>query len=191
MIDFDLKLQTGNILLRPTIVEDIEGFAGLTTDKTMWICFTNDLSDKTELEIWVNDALIQKENKTRLPFTIIDKKTNELIGSTSFGNISYRDKRIEIGWTWLGKNFWGKGINDEAKYLMIRYCFEFQDFVRVEFKTDVLNLPARKALTRLNMTEEGILRSHTLMTNNRRRDTIYYSILKSEWPEIKAKNNWL
>ena len=189
MIDFDLKLQTGNILLRPTIVEDIAGFAGLTTDKTMWIYFTNDLSDKTELENWVNDALIQKDNKTRLPFTIIDKKTNNLIGSTSFGNISYRDKRIEIGWTWLGKNFWGKGINDEVKYLMFRYCFENLDFVRVECKTDVLNIPARKALTRMNMTEEGILRSHTLMTNNRRRDTIYYSILKTEWPEIKAKNN--
>jgi len=191
MIDFDLKLQTGNILLRPTIVEDIAGFAGLTTDKTMWIYFTNDLSDKTELENWVNDALIQKDNKTRLPFTIIDKKTNNLIGSTSFWNISYRDKRIEIGWTWLGKNFWGKGINDEVKYLMFRYCFDNLHFLRVECKTDVLNIPARKALTRMNMTEEGILRSHTLMTNNRRRDTIYYSILKSEWPEIQTKDNWL
>ena len=189
MIDFDLKLQTGNILLRPTIVEDIEGFTGLTTDKTMWIYFTNDLSDKTELENWVNDALIQKDNKTRLPFTIIDKKANELIGSTSFGNISYRDKRIEIGWTWLSKNYWGKGVNDEVKYLMFRYCFDNLDFLRVECKTDVLNIPARKALTRMNMTEEGILRSHTLMTNNRRRDTIYYSILKSEWTEIKIKNN--
>ena len=189
MIDFDLKLQTGNILLRPTIVEDIEGFTGLTTDKTMWIYFTNDLSDKTELENWVNDALIQKDNKTRLPFTIIDKKTSNIIGSTSFGNISYRDKRIEIGWTWLSKNYWGKGVNDEVKYLMFRYCFEKLEFLRVECKTDVLNIPARKALTRMNMTEEGILRSHTLMTNNRRRDTIYYSILKSEWTEIKIKNN--
>jgi len=173
MIDFDLKLQTGNILMRPTIVEDIEGFTGLTTDKTMWIYFTNDLSDKTELENWVNDALIQKDNKTRLPFTIIDKKTSNIIGSTSFGNISYRDKRIEIGWTWLSKNYWGKGVNDEVKYLMFSYCFDNLDFLRVECKTDVLNIPARKALTRMNMTEEGILSSHTLMTNNRRRDTIY------------------
>jgi RimJ/RimL family protein N-acetyltransferase len=191
MIDFDLELQSDYILLRPTTSEDIADFAVLTADKPMWVYFTNDLSDKTELETWVNDALIQKENKTRLPFTIIDKKTNNLIGSTSFGNISYRDKRIEIGWTWLGKKYWGKGVNDEAKHLMIQYCFEHLDFVRIEFKTDVLNISARKALTRLNMTEEGILRSHTLMTNNRRRDTIYYSILKSEWPEIKAKNNWI
>ena len=189
MIDFDLELQTDKILLRPTISDDITGFAALTADKTMWIYFTHDLSDLAELESWLNDALIQKKSRTRLPFTIIDKKTSNIIGSTSVGNISYRDKRIEIGWTWIGKNYQGKGVNDEAKYLMFRYCFEKLDFVRVECKTDVLNIPARKALIRIKMTEEGILRSHTLMTNNRRRDTIYYSILKSEWPEIKAKYN--
>ena len=180
MIDFDLKLQYADILLRPLQTEDIEYFSALTADKQMWIYFTNDLSDSAELEKWVNDALIQKENQTRLPFTIIDKKTGNILGSTSFGNISYRDKRIEIGWTWLGKDYHRTGVNDKVKFLMLQYCFENQDFLRVECKTDVLNIPARKA----------ILRSHTLMTNNRRRDTIYYSILKSEWPQIKVKNNW-
>ncbi len=191
MIDFDLTLQTATILLRPTTIEDVSGFTELTTDKTMWIYFTNDLSDRVELENWVNDALFQKENKTRLPFTIISKKSGKIMGSTSFGNISYRDKRIEIGWTWLGKSYWGKGMNDEVKFLMFQYCFEELDFVRVECKTDVLNIPARNALTRMNMTEEGILRSHTLMTNNRRRDTIFYSILQSEWQIIKTKNKWI
>lgn len=190
MIDFDLKLQTDDILLRPIRNEDIEYFSALTADKQMWIYFTNDLSEKSELEKWVNEALIQKENQTRLPFTIIDIKTGNILGSTSFGNISYRDKRIEIGWTWLDKNYHGTGINNKVKFLMLRYCFEILDFMRVECKTDVLNIPARKALVKINMTEEGILRSHTLMTNNRRRDTIYYSILKSEWPKIKVQNNW-
>lgn len=190
MIDFDLKLQTDDILLRPLETGDFENFARLTGDKQMWIYFTNDLSDKIELEKWINEALLQKENKIRLPFAIVDKKTKNILGSTSFGNISYRDKRVEIGWTWLGQNYRGKGVNEKVKYLMLRYCFENQDFLRVECKTDVLNIPARKALKKINMTEEGILRSHTLMTNNRRRDTIYYSILKSEWYEIKTKNNW-
>lgn len=190
MIDFDLKLQTEDILLRPMGTGDFENFARLTGDKQMWIYFTNDLSDKIELEKWINEALLQKENKIRLPFAIVDKKTKNILGSTSFGNISYRDKRVEIGWTWLGQNYRGKGVNEKVKYLMLRYCFENQDFLRVECKTDVLNIPARKALKKINMTEEGILRSHTLMTNNRRRDTIYYSILKSEWYEIKTKNNW-
>ena len=191
MLDFELILQNSRILLRPLIREDIEGFEELTTDKPMWIYFTNDLSDRIFLHEWVDEALAQKEKKLRLPFTIIDIKSGGFVGSTSFGNISYRDKRIEIGWTWLSKNYWGTGINDEVKFMMIQYCFESLEFERVEFKTDVLNLHARKALARINMTEEGILRSHTLMTNNRRRDTIYYSVLKPEWPEIKTKNNWL
>jgi RimJ/RimL family protein N-acetyltransferase len=190
MIDFELKLQTEDILLRPLKSEDIEDFAKLTADKQMWIYFTSDLSDRAELEKWMNDALTQKENRIRLPFTIICKKTGDILGSTSFGNISYHDNRIEIGWTWLGKNYRGKGVNNKIKYLMIRHCFEEQNFLRVECKTDVLNIHARKALLKINMTEEGILRSHTLMTNGRRRDTIYYSVLKSEWPEIKTRNNW-
>ena len=113
------------------------------------------------------------------------------MGSTSFGNISLRDKRAEIGWTWIGQNYQGKGINSEIKYLMIKYLFETLDFERVELKTDVLNIKARKALLRIGLKEEGVLRSHTLMTHGRRRDTVYYSLLKSEWEEIKLKNNWL
>lgn len=184
MIDFDLILQNDNVLLRPLAEEDFEPLAVLTTDPSMWIYFTSDLSDREVLRKWIDDAILQSGNKTRLPFAVIDKKSNKIAGSTSLGNISNHDKRVEIGWTWLGKAFQGTGINDQIKYLMINYCFEKLDFERVEFKTDVLNIPARKALSRIGMTEEGILRSHTLMTHNRRRDTIYYSVLKSEW---KAK----
>lgn len=130
------------------------------------------------------------KQKVRLVLTVIDKEKDRLIGSTSLGNISERDKRIEIGWTWISKNYQGKGINSQPKYLLLKYCFEELNYERVEFKTDVLNIPARKALLRIGAIEEGILRSHTIMTNNRRRDTIFYSILKSEWNDVKRKNNW-
>lgn len=190
MIDFDLVLQNEKILLRPTVFKDITEFVQLTTDKNMWIYFTHDLSERPELENWVNVSLFERENKTRIPFTIIDKSNDKTIGATSFGNISNRDKRIEIGWTWIAKEFQGKGINNHVKFLMMSYCMEILKYERVEFKTDVLNTPARKALLKMNITEEGILRSHTLMTNGRRRDTIYYSVLKAEWEELKNKNKW-
>ncbi len=191
MVDFELILQTDKVLLRPLVMEDFELLADQANDQSMWTYFTSDLSDKEVLRDWIADAILQKENKTRLPFAIIDKANQKIVGSTSFGNISCRDKRIEIGWTWLGKEYHGKGINNQVKYLMIGYCFEVLDFERVEFKTDVLNIPARKALGRIGMTEEGVLRSHTLMTHDRRRDTIYYSVLKSEWTALKIKNNWI
>jgi len=178
-------------MLRPTTLEDIEEFSLLTADTGLWYYFTCDLSDRLELENWVKESLIQKQKQVRLPFTIIDKSENRIAGATSFGNISYFDKRIEIGWTWIAKAYQGKRINDQVKCLMLDYCFEVINFLRVEFKTDVLNIFARNALIRMNMTEEGVLRSHSLMTNNRRRDTIYYSVLKSEWDNIKLKNNWV
>lgn len=186
MFDFNLNLQTDEILLRPMKLEDFDPFLKLTGDKSMWIYFTSDLSEKVELKKWIESALTENGNKTRLAFTVIDKSTNQPIGSTSFGNISYRDKRIEIGWTWICKDYQGKGINDQIKYLMMKYAFDTMEFERVEFKTDVLNIPARKALLRIGAKEEGVLRSHTLMTNNRRRDTIYYSVLRSEWNDIKG-----
>ena len=187
MIDFELILQSDKVLLRPLLIEDFDQLAGLANDQSMWVYFTSNLSDRVVLRNWMEDAILQKENKTRLPLVIIDKSSDKIAGSTSFGNISYHDKRVEIGWTWLGKEYQGKGLNDQLKYLMINYCFEVMNFERVEFKTDVLNIPARKALSRLGMTEEGVLRSHTLMTNGRRRDTIFYSVLKSEWSAIKIK----
>jgi len=190
MINFDITLQNENILLRPTIKSDLEIFANLANDITMWVYFTHDLSDKKDCETWFNDAILGKETRTRLPFTVIQKENNKIVGATSFGNISMRDKRIEIGWTWFGPQFWGKGLNTQAKYLMLKYCLEVLELERVEFKTDVLNMPARNALLRMNITEEGVLRSHTLMTNGRRRDTIYYSVLKNEWQELKLRNNW-
>jgi RimJ/RimL family protein N-acetyltransferase len=185
-LDFNLILQNDMVILRPLILDDCKLFEELTGDESMWIYFTSDLSVGSELLNWTDEAIKGIKDKSRLAFTIIDKTTGTIAGSTSFGNISIRDKRIEIGWTWISKEYQGKGINDQVKNLMLEYAFLILGFERVEFKTDVLNVHARKALTRIGATEEGVLRSHTLMTNNRRRDTIFYSILKSEWQERRG-----
>ena len=189
MINFNTILETDDLLLRPMIADDYFPFATLTPDPSLWEFFTVDLSVRSELLAWVTSSIDETKNNTRLAFTIIDKTTRSIAGSTSFGNISYRDKRVEIGWTWLGRTFQGRGINDKVKHLMLGYVFGQLFFERVEMKTDVLNIPARKALQRIGATQEGILRSHTLLANGRRRDTIYYSILREEWYNIVAKLN--
>lgn len=190
MIDFKLGLQTERIMLRPMSLKDMGSFRELRRDESMWTYFTSNLSLEDELEKWIHLAVKQIDEKSRLAFSIIDRSLKKIVGSTSFGNISSRDKRVEIGWTWLGKEYQGKGINDQAKALMLKHCFETLDFERVELKTDVLNTPARKSLTRIGMVEEGILRSHTLMTYGRRRDTIFYSLLRTEWDATKIRNAW-
>lgn len=190
MIDFTRIFETNNILLRPLKHGDSTEFIKIKDDSDLWVYFTEDLSDRDVLFKWIDSGVKEINNKKRLALAIVDKQTNSLIGSTSIGNISLRNKRAEIGWTWLGREFHGKGINAQTKFLLLKYCFEELDFERVEFKTDILNKPARNSLKRIGAIEEGVLRSHTLMTHNRRRDTIYYSILRPEWKDIKRKNYW-
>jgi len=178
MIDFKKEFKTDSLFLRPSKMEDADELFLLTRDQEMWIYFTSDLSKRTDFNQWLQTGI---EDVSRLAMTVIDVSTNKMMGCTSIANVSTRDRRAEIGWTWLGKEYQGKGVNGKVKLLLTEYLIEECNIHRVELKTDVLNMPARKALEKIGFIEEGILRSHTQMIHNRRRDTIYYSMLKDDW----------
>ena len=116
MISPELRLETDKVLLRPLQHLDIASFANITNDPSLWKYFTLLLDDPAQLQQWVEIALKEREEGKRVPFTIIEKSTGVICGSTSFGNISYFDKRIEIGWSWRGKQGQGTGINFHAKF---------------------------------------------------------------------------
>jgi len=186
MIPQGLILETNRAILRPIEENDYDAFLNLARqDEEMWKYFSLNLGDEAQLTKWMGMAFNDKKAETRRPFTIIDKTTGQIAGSSSMGNISYHDLRLEIGWSWLGKDFRSTGLNKHAKFSMLRYAFEELHFERVEFKTDVQNERARKGLRNVGGIEEGILRSHMTMWNNRRRTSIYYSVLKDEWPQVK------
>ena len=186
MTAVDLRLETSKVLLRPFAEEDINDFTILTQkDEDMWKYFPLNLADEQQLKKWMDTAFADCKAKTRIPFTIIDKQTAKIAGSMSLMNISQHDLRAEIGSSWLGKDFRSTGLNKHAKYSMMKYAFDEMKFERVEFKTDVLNTRARKGLQNIGGIEEGILRSHMTMWNNRRRSSIYYSVIKEEWPTLK------
>ena len=185
MIPVDLSLQTSKVLLRPLDDSDYDTFLELAQDEDAWKYFTLNLGDKVQLKRWMDQAFADTSANTRRAFTIIDKSANKIAGSMSMGNISMYDLRLEIGWSWLGKKFRGTDINRHSKFSMMKYAFEELHFERVEFKTDVLNTRARKGLEKIGGKEEGVLRSHTTMWNNRRRDSVYYGVLKNEWPLLK------
>lgn len=186
MIPADLSLQTPLVLLRPVQPGDFDTFLELgKQDDNMWEYFTLHLGKEDHLKKWMQMAFDDRDANTRRPFTIIQKASGKIAGSSSLGNIAPYDLRAEIGWSWLGKDFRSSGINRHAKYAMMKYAFDELNFERVEFKTDVLNERARQGLRKIGAVEEGILRSHMTMWNNRRRTSIYYSVLKNEWQELK------
>jgi RimJ/RimL family protein N-acetyltransferase len=178
-------LETPRVLLRLMTMQDYEVFLPLSKDAEIWKYFVNDLSDEQELKNWMQQLLADRQQETRMPFTVIDKHTHEVCGGTSFLNISFYDKRLEIGSTWLGKPFIGTGVNREAKFALLSFAFEVMKMERVEVKTDNLNERAKAALLKVGMKPEGVLRSHMQMHSNRRRDSIFFSIIRSEWEERK------
>ncbi len=185
-IPTDLTLETSKVILRPLDESDYEPFLSLAKkDYDMWFYFTLNLGDEAQLKRWFELAAIDKAANTRRAFTIIDKQSGQIAGSSSLGNISIYDLRAEIGWSWLGTDFRSTGVNRHAKFAMMKYAFDELNFERIEFKTDEMNARARKGLQNVGGIEEGVLRSHMTMWNNRRRSSIYYSVLKDEFPKLK------
>jgi RimJ/RimL family protein N-acetyltransferase len=179
-------LETPRVLLRLIDHSDLPSFSSLAKNKDIWKYFSKDLSDDTTLEEWIDEALRERAAGKRMPFTIIDKDSKTICGSTSYGNISFYDKRVEIGWSWLGTDYMGTGVNRNAKFALLSFAFEVMKMERVEVKTDNLNERAKNALLKIGMKPEGVLRSHMQMHSNRRRDSIFYSILKNEWNDVKS-----
>ena len=183
----DFTMETLRVIIQPMKPADYDTFLPLTTKSPeLWKYFTKDLSNPEELKSWVTDAMKEKEECRRMPFTIIDRDTKEICGSSSFGNISFCDSRLEIGWSWLAADYIGMGVNMAVKFALMSFAFEIMQMERVEAKTDFLNERAKAGLLKIGMIPEGVLRSHMLMPGGRRRDSAYYSMLKDEWKERKA-----
>jgi len=122
-----------------------------------------------------------------LPFALIEKSSGRAIGSTRYANIEPAHHRLEIGWTWVARSWQRTAINTEAKYLLLRHAFETLKCMRVELKTDSLNERSRAAILRIGARQEGIFRNHMMTASGRIRHTVYFSVVDSEWPNVKAR----
>jgi len=143
------------------------------------------MKNLSDMKKYVDDAMQELADGKSVPFVTIDRQSGAIVGSTRFANIERTHRRVEIGWTWITPKFQRSYINTEAKYLMLRHAFEIWNVNRVELKTNVLNQKSRNAMLRIGAKEEGILRSHMVQENGTIRDTIYFSIIASEWPNVK------
>ena len=171
--------------LEPMREDHVTDLTAIGLDENLWRWTVASVRSEADMRRYVTEALEQKEKGTAFPFVAIERSSGRIAGSTRFGNIDPANRRVEIGWTWLGREFQRTGINTEVKFLMLGHAFERLDCIRVELKTDVLNQQSRTAIRRIGGREEGVLRSHMITETGRLRDTVYYSILATEWPEVK------
>lgn len=180
-----VELRGTHVLLQPLAQEHAQGLFNRGQEARDWDymprpCFV-DLADTRQ---WIDEALGRPDH---LPFAIVERGRDRAVGSTRFLSIEPSHHRLEIGWTWLGRDWQRTPVNTEAKYLLLRHAFERLRMQRVEFKTDARNSRSQAALERIGAVREGVLRQHMRVQDGYKRDSVYFSILDSEWPEVKTQ----
>lgn len=175
------------VRLEPMTAAHAEPLADVGLDPELWRWIPTPVTTREEMRAYVALALAERERGAAMPFTIVDAASERVIGTTRYAAISPADRRVEIGWTWLAREFQRTAANTEAKLLLLAHAFETLGCVRVELKTDALNVQSRNAILRLGAKEEGTFRKHRRTASGRWRDTVYFSILDDEWPEVRAR----
>ncbi len=182
-----VTLEGRRVWLEPLAKAHLARLAEVGLDEELWRWIPTTVRTAEEMAAYIETALQEQERGVSLPFAILEKATGRAIGSTRYGNIERRHHRVEIGWTWVARNWQRTAVNTEAKYLLLRHAFETLGCMRVELKTDSLNERSRTAILRIGAKEEGIFRNHMITAGGRIRHTVYFSIVESEWPAVKTR----
>src|SRR5687768_16568222 len=185
-IEKEIILENDQVKIMPLEFSHLEPLIPVgALDENLTFYSTFSVYTPEALKQFIEESIAERQAQTRYAFAIFDNQTQQFAGSTSFGSISNKDQKLEIGWTWIGNDFQKTGLNVNCKYVLLRYLFEELGFERVELKTDERNQKSRTAIEKIGAKFEGILRNHILMRDGFRRSSVYYSILKNEWPEVK------
>jgi N-acetyltransferase len=162
-------------------------FCTVGLEPELWRWTSVMVATRDDMRDYLEAALRSQQEGTALPFATTLKSTGQVVGSTRFGNIDTQNRRVEIGWTWIGTPWQRTAVNTEAKYLMLKHAFEAMGCIRVEFKTDSFNEKSRNALLRIGAKEEGIMRNHMIVHDGRYRHSVYFSVIESEYEEVKKR----
>lgn len=184
-----VTLEGERVRLEPLTEQHHEGLCQAINDGQLWKLFVTLVPPVEGIPAFIEQAEKDYQSGLSLAFASIDQQSNQVVGSTRFMQANLPNKRIEIGYTFLGRSWQRTGINNEAKLLMLTHAFETLELNRVELLTDYLNKTSRNAILGLGAKEEGILRNHMVMPNGRVRDSVIYSIIKNEWAGVKQHLN--
>jgi RimJ/RimL family protein N-acetyltransferase len=183
-----VALEGTHVRLEPLTPAHVPELAEVGLDPEIWRWNPRrPVASLDDMAAYVEAALRQQAAGHALPFATRHLASARVVGSTRFHRHDLEQPCVEIGYTWVAPAFWRTTVNTEAKYLMLRHAFERLGCVRVEFKTDALNARSRAAIARLGAKQEGTLRAHMRTASGRLRDSVYFSLLASEWPEAKKR----
>jgi RimJ/RimL family protein N-acetyltransferase len=182
-----VTLEGRRVRLEPLAQGHLGALTQVGLDEELWRWIPTPVRTQEDMAAYIKTALQEQERGVSLPFAILEKATGRAIGSTRYGSIDRVHHRVEIGWTWVARDWQRTATNTEAKYLLLRHAFETLGCLRVELKTDSLNEKSRAAILRIGAKEEGIFRNHMITSSGRIRHSVYFSIIESEWPTVKAQ----
>ncbi|MGA9406005.1 MAG: GNAT family N-acetyltransferase [Bacteroidota bacterium] len=185
MIIHPVTLDGKGVRLEPLTQAHHADLCEVGLDEELWRLTTVHIRTTEDMKKYIDAAIKDFAGGKALPFAIIEKTSNKAVGSTRFGNIDITHHRVEIGWTWIARQWQRTSVNTETKYLLLSHAFETLGCIRVEFKTDSTNGRSRSALARIGAKEEGVLRNHMIVPGGRIRHSVYFSIIDSEWKEVK------
>ncbi|NJC97220.1 MAG: GNAT family N-acetyltransferase [Anaerolineales bacterium] len=183
-----ITLTGGHVRLEPMTEAHIPGLARIGVGQTFWdFMLYGNMNTEEDMANWVRDILARAENGTDLPFAVIHLASGRVAGATRYLNIMPRDRGLEIGGTWYGTEFQRTAVNTECKYLLLKHAFEALKCIRVQLKTDLRNERSQRAIERIGAVKEGVLRNHMILPDGRVRHSVFYSILDSEWDQVKKR----
>jgi RimJ/RimL family protein N-acetyltransferase len=175
------------VRLEPLVPEHFDALVEVGANRGVFEFFPIQIESPEEVRAYLNFCIAQMQSGEGVTFTTVSLADRRPVGGTSFLAIDRLHRRLEIGGTWIAPEWQRTACNTEAKYLQLRHCFEELACVRVEFKTDSLNGKSRAALARIGAVEEGTFRNHMIMPSGRNRHSVYFSVIDSEWPEVKSR----
>lgn len=181
-----LTLENSRARLLPFDDKRLKELYKVALEPSIWKYMGMQILGWDEFENYTFGTMAEMANGSCIPFLIIDKRNNKVAGSSRFGHINKPNKRCEIGWTWLGKDFQGTGLNKAVKHLMLQYGFEEHAYNRIQFSADIDNIKSQRAIEKLGATKEGMFRNNYVNQFGETRSDVYYSIIKEEWPDIKT-----
>jgi RimJ/RimL family protein N-acetyltransferase len=174
------------VRVEPLTLDHLPGLVAVGLDPELWRWTTDVIATPDDMRGYVERAIAAHDAGTEVPFTILERASSRVVGSTRYLTIDPLHRRLEIGYSWVAPPWQRSGVNLETKLLLVGHAFETLGANRVEFKTDSLNEKSRAALLGIGATEEGIFRNHMITQGGRRRHSAYYSVIVEEWPEVRA-----